>query len=135
MIQQYTQSKKKGVREIQEHTYLSVAASVKWLTMECAIWEFRVVAKLEVVIKHFWRLTILHSTSVNTAALLALQENHNFLPESEEVLFFYFLESTFLNLTNLYSANPPLMAGLLECKPLSTLPWAVWFVQVTLEQK
>ena len=65
----------------------------------------------------------------------ALQEIHHFLPESEEVLFFYFLESTFSNLTDLYSAKPPLMAGLLECKPLFTLPWAVWFVQVSLEQK
>lgn len=65
----------------------------------------------------------------------ALQEICHFLPESEEVLFFCFSESIFWNLANLYSGNPLLMAGLLECKPLSTLPWAVWFVQVTLEQK
>jgi len=55
----------------------------------------------------------------------ALQEIHQFLQESEEILFFYILEHTFSNLTNLYSANLQLMAGLLECKPLSTLPWAV----------
>lgn len=67
--------------------------------VERAIWELRVVAKLEVGIKHFWRLTILHNISVNTAALFALQENYDFLPESEEVLFFYFLENIFSNLT------------------------------------
>lgn len=144
MIQQSTQTHSQEVRKMWGHIYLHVADFVKWLTVEWAIWEFRVVVVLKIggCDKTFLKVGYFTHHLSQYRCCACLVRNPSFLTRewrSSIFLFIYFLnfilESTFKNLTNLYSANPLLMAGLLECKPLSTLPWAVWFVQVTLEQK